>query len=52
MDDPFIWERAGVLDKMFGELQRQQVMRIHIEAVSLDSTWGSVPDPGGVLMTR
>lgn len=32
------WEKAGVLDKMFQELQREQVVRIRIEAVSLDST--------------
>ena len=32
------WEKAGVLDKMFPELQREQVVRIRIEAVSLDST--------------
>ena len=28
------WEKAGVLDKMFEELQREQVVRIRIEAVS------------------
>ncbi|MES2841975.1 IS5 family transposase [Hydrogenophaga sp. RAC07] len=32
------WTKAGVLDRMFEELQRAQVVRIKIEAVSLDST--------------
>src|SRR6201985_2164489 len=32
------WAKAGVLDRMFEELQREQVVRIKIEAVSLDST--------------
>lgn len=44
------WERAGVLDKMFQELQREQVVRIRIEAVSLDSTSIKVhPDGTGAL---
>ncbi|MEY3652226.1 MAG: hypothetical protein RL739_396 [Pseudomonadota bacterium] len=30
------WTKAGVLDRMFEELQRAQVVRIGIEAVSLD----------------
>ena len=32
------WTKAGVLDRMFEELQRAQVVRIKSEAVSLDST--------------
>ena len=32
------WTQAGVLDRMFEELQRAQIVRIKIEAVSLDST--------------
>ena len=44
------WTRAGVLDKMFEELQREQVVRIKIEAVSLDSTSVKVhPDGTGAL---
>lgn len=31
------WTRAGVLEKMFEELQREHVVRIKIEAVSIDS---------------
>jgi lactam utilization protein B len=31
------WAKPGVLDRMFEELQRSQVMRIKIEAVSLES---------------
>ena len=44
------WAKAGVLDKMFEELQREQVVRIRIEAVSLDSTSVKVhPDGAGAL---
>ena len=44
------WAKAGVLDKMFEELQREQVVRIRIEAVSLDSTSIKVhPDGTGAL---
>ena len=32
------WTKSGVLDRMFEELQKAQVVRIKIEAVSLDST--------------
>lgn len=32
------WAKAGVLDRLFEELQHQQLVRIRIEAVSLDST--------------
>ena len=47
------WEKAGVLDKMFEELQREQVVRIRIEAVSLDSTSIKVhPDGTGALKKR
>lgn len=42
------WTKAGVLDKMFEEPQREQVIRIRIEAVSLDSTSIKVhPDGAG-----
>ncbi|WP_431274653.1 IS5 family transposase [Variovorax ureilyticus] len=44
------WAKAGVLDRMFEELQRAQVVRIRIEAVSLDSTSIKVhPDGTGAL---
>lgn len=47
------WTEAGVLDKMFEELQREQVVRIKIEAVSLDSTSIKVhPDGAGALKKR
>ena len=47
------WTKAGVLDKMFEELQREQVVRIKIEAVSLDSTSIKVhPDGTGALKKR
>ncbi|WP_243021171.1 IS5 family transposase [Simplicispira sedimenti] len=45
------WTKAGVLDRMFEELQRAQVVRIKIEAVSLDSTSIKVhPDGTGALL--
>jgi transposase len=44
------WSKAGVLDRVFEELQRSQVVRIKIEAVSLDSTSIKVhPDGTGAL---
>ena len=44
------WSKAGVLDKVFEQLQRAQVVRIKIEAVSLDSTSIKVhPDGTGAL---
>ena len=47
------WTKAGVLDRMFEELQRAQVVRIRIEAVSLDSTSIKVhPDGTGALKKR
>ena len=42
------WSRAGVLDRVFERLQREQIIRIKIEAVSLDSTIVKVhPDGTG-----
>ena len=32
------WSQAGVLDRVFEQLQRQRLMQVHIEAISLDST--------------
>ena len=32
------WAKAGVLDAVFERLQRERLMRVRIEAVSLDST--------------
>jgi transposase len=44
------WAKAGVLDRLFEELQNQQLVRIRIEAVSLDSTIVKVhPDGTGAL---
>jgi transposase len=44
------WTKAGVLDKMFEELQREQVVRIKVEAVSIDSTSIKLhPDGTGAL---
>jgi hypothetical protein len=42
------WAKAGVLDRLFAELQREQLIRIKIEAVNLDSTIRKVhPDGTG-----
>ena len=47
------WAKAGVLDRLFEELQHQQLVRIKIEAVSLDSTIVKVhPDGTGALKKR
>jgi len=47
------WTKSGVLDRMFEELQKAQVVRIKIEAVSLDSTSIKVhPDGTGALKKR
>ena len=44
------WSKSGVLDRVFAELQRAQIVRIKIEAVSLDSTMVKVhPDGTGAL---
>ena len=44
------WSKSGVLDRVFEELQQAQVVRIKIEAVSLDSTSVKVhPDGTGAL---
>ena len=32
------WAKRGVLDRVFGELQRQDIIRVKVEVVSLDST--------------
>jgi transposase len=44
------WSKSGVMDRVFEELQQSQVVRIRIEAVSLDSTSVKVhPDGTGAL---
>ena len=44
------WSKSGVLDQVFAQLQREQIVRIRIEAVSLDSTTVKVhPDGTGAL---
>ncbi|SFB63029.1 transposase, partial [Azotobacter beijerinckii] len=32
------WSKAGVLDRVFEQLQRQRLMQIRIETISLDSS--------------
>ena len=47
------WTKAGVINRMFAELQKEQIVRIKIEAVSLDSTSIKVhPDGTGALKKR
>ena len=44
------WSKSGVLDTVFAQLQREQLVRIRLEAVSLDSTTVKVhPDGTGAL---
>ena len=44
------WSKAGVLDRIFARLQQEQIIRIKLEAVSLDSTIIKVhPDGTGAL---
>src|ERR1700689_4796681 len=44
------WSKAGVLDRVFVHLQREQIITVKIEAVSLDSTTVKVhPDGTGAL---
>jgi transposase len=44
------WSKSGVLDRLFERLQHAQIIRIKVEAVSLDSTTVKVhPDGTGAL---
>jgi transposase len=44
------WAKSGVLDRVFAALQHQQIIRVRVEAVSLDSTAVKVhPDGTGAL---
>ena len=44
------WSRNGVLDRVFEQLQRERIVRIQLEVVSLDSTLVKVhPDGTGAL---
>ncbi len=44
------WSKNGVLDRVFEHLQREQIVRIKIEAVAMDSTMVKVhPDGTGAL---
>ncbi len=47
------WAKAGVLDRVFRAMQEQQIVRIKIEAMTLDSTSVKVhPDGTGALKKR
>jgi len=44
------WAKSGVLDRVFCELQHQNIIRVKVESVSLDSTSVKVhPDGTGAL---
>ncbi len=44
------WSKTGVLDRVFAHLQQEQLVRIKLEAVSMDSTIVQVhPDATGAL---
>ncbi len=44
------WSKNGVLERIFERLQKEQLIRIRLEAVSLDSTIVKVhPDGTGAL---
>ncbi|MEJ8568788.1 IS5 family transposase [Elongatibacter sediminis] len=44
------WAKSGVLDRVFSELQHQDIIRVKVEAVSLDSTIVKVhPDGTGAF---
>ena len=44
------WSKSGILDRVFAQLQKEQIVRIKIEAVALDSTIVKVhPDGTGAL---
>ena len=44
------WSKTGVLDRVFAHLQQEQLVRIKLEAVSMDSTLVKVhPDGTGAL---
>jgi transposase len=47
------WAKSGVLDRIFERLQHEQIIKLTIEAVSLDSTIIKVhPDGTGALKKR
>lgn len=47
------WSKSGVLERVFEYLQREQILQIKVEAVSLDSTSVKVhPDGTGALKKR
>lgn len=47
------WAKAGVLDRVFRVMQEEQIIRIKIEALTLDSTIVKVhPDGTGALKKR
>lgn len=47
------WSQLGVLDRVFEQMQRERMLRVRIEAVSLDSTSVKVhPDAAGAPKKR
>jgi transposase len=46
------WAKAGVLDRLFAQLQREQLIRIKLEAVGLDSTIIKVHPDGTAALKK
>ena len=46
------WAKAGVLDRVFAELQRQQIIQVRVEPVSLESTAVKVHPDGTVALKK
>ena len=46
------WSKAGVLDRIVAELQEAHILRLRIEAVSLDSTDIKVHPDGGRALKK
>jgi len=42
------WNKSGVMDRVFEKLQQSQIVRIKVEAVSLDSTIVKVHPETGI----
>ena len=46
------WSKNGVLDRVFEQLQREQIVRIKLEAVSMDSTIVKVHPDGTAALKK
>lgn len=46
------WAKAGVLDRVFAQMQRQRLIRIRIEAVCLDSATTKIHRNGSAALRK